>query len=122
MQISTNGLVAFTNDTSKAEVNNVDWSKDDISPFLDVPVIAPYYHDGERIGVHRDYNGSVEYEQLGPTNPDNRTLRGFRKYCSSQVVGASYFTQTLGLVIAWKCHIHKRTHLYSKFLSGKCLL
>ncbi|XP_052242291.1 LOW QUALITY PROTEIN: sushi domain-containing protein 2-like [Dreissena polymorpha] len=84
MQISTNGLVAFTNDTSKAEVNNVDWSKDDISPFLDVPVIAPYYHDGERIGVHRDYNGSVEYEQLGPTNPDNRTLRGFRKYCSSQ--------------------------------------
>ncbi|XP_052245038.1 sushi domain-containing protein 2-like isoform X2 [Dreissena polymorpha] len=100
--ISTNGLVAFTTDTSKAEFNNVDWSKDDVSPFLDVPFIAPYYHDGERIGVHREYKGSVEYEQLGPTNPYNRTLRDLGKYCSSQVVGASYFAPTWGLVITWR--------------------
>ncbi|XP_052283682.1 sushi domain-containing protein 2-like isoform X2 [Dreissena polymorpha] len=88
--ISINGFVAFTHNVTKPDFNNMDWSKSDISPPLDLLFIAPYYHDESQ------YQSRVEYGQIEDTS-----LNNFGDYCSAQVIASSNFRPKYGIMVSW---------------------
>ncbi|WAR00181.1 SUSD2-like protein, partial [Mya arenaria] len=98
--ITKNGLVAFTKDVQKGNYLNQDWSDSNVSPYIDIPFIAPYYHNGQSVQIFADYTGHIRYQEFH-YGTQNQTLRALGHYCNSQVVGTSEFVPTWGMIVTW---------------------
>ncbi|XP_052792972.1 sushi domain-containing protein 2-like [Mya arenaria] len=98
--ITKNGLVAFTEDVRQVNYATQDWSDSNVSPYIDIPFIAPYYHNGQSVQTLPDYTGHIRYQEF-QYGTQNQTLRALGRYCISQVVGTSEFVPTWGMIVTW---------------------
>ena len=94
-QITKDGLVSF----GKAEqFRRQNWSSPDVSPFINVPFIAPYYFQAKNLDILRDYTGSVRFREL---NAHQIAQMNLSRYIRSEVVGSGNFNADWALQITW---------------------
>ncbi|XP_053399387.1 sushi domain-containing protein 2-like isoform X2 [Mercenaria mercenaria] len=102
--ISKDGLIVFTKEKAAVTYHSQDWSASNIAPFIDLPFIAPYYHNGQALDILQDYTGHVFYRIFDNTNDNTRSidLLDLGGYIREQVVGSTHFDPTWGIVITWE--------------------
>ncbi|XP_060564063.1 sushi domain-containing protein 2-like isoform X2 [Ruditapes philippinarum] len=108
--ISKDGLVLFTTDKSAVTYHAQDWSAKNGSPFIDLPFITPYYHNGQALDSLQGYTGHVFYRIFDSKSTsdnmrdkqNNQELLNLGRYIREQVVGTTNFDPSWAIVITWE--------------------
>ena len=93
-QISVDGLVGFSEETSYRQIHYSAGSDD---PAKDLPFIGPFHYHGDKPPVSRSYQGDVFYRLIA----DRQTLDDLSVYVLNSTVGHRSFRPAMALRVTW---------------------